>query len=348
MAFAVGQRVGDYDLIDILDSAKTGVTYKVRNVLAQRFEMLKLLPKTLQEDRERVDRFLREIKVHARLTHPNIVTFYNATQVEGQLVMTTELVEGMTLAQKLDSGPLPSSEAVRLVDQVLAALIHAHGQNVVHREITPSNLMITADGTVKLSGFGLAKALTDPQLTQVGTMMGALEYMSPEQVKGVGTLDARTDIYSLGAVLYQLATGKLPFQSKSQFDILMAHINQTPTFPSEVNPAVPKELDAIILKALAKDPAQRYQSAKEFRAALASLGMPASNAAEPRAAHAAAPAAVAEKPRALPAMTGSGEPASVMALSPKTWRTPELVAAGVFMFIIVAVAAFTLLSITKF
>ena len=179
MKFEVGQTVGDYEFIDLLESSKSGVTYKVRNVLAQRFEALKVLPKHLQDDREKVDRFLREIKVHARLNHPNIVSFYNATQLENQLVMTTELVEGTSLALQLESGPLPVAKAVDYMCQTLSALSYSHAHGIVHREITPANLLVTPDGTLKVTGFGLAKAVNDPQLTQAGAMLGSLEYMAP-------------------------------------------------------------------------------------------------------------------------------------------------------------------------
>src|SRR5260370_14481000 len=198
MPIETGQTLGDYEVIDVLESSKTGVTYKVRNVLLQRIEALRVLPRSFQDDQESVTRFLREAKVHARISHPNIVTFYHATQLDGQLVMTTELVEGTTLAQRLELGPLSSEEAVTCFSQVLSGLAQAHALGVVHRDITPSNIILASDGRVKVTGFALAKATTDPQLTQPGTVIGSLDYISPEQVKGLGEVDARTDIYSLG------------------------------------------------------------------------------------------------------------------------------------------------------
>src|SRR5690242_5128320 len=195
-----GQLVGDYEVIDVLENSQEGVTYKVRNVLVQRFEVLRVLPRTLQDDPEKVTRFLREAKVHARMSHPHIVSFYHATQLDGQLVMTTELVEGTTLAQRRESGPLPLGEALSYVSQVLSALAYAHALGFVHRNVTPSNIILTPEGNAKLTGFSLAKATTDLQMTQPGTVIGSLNYISPEQVKGLIELDGRTDIYSLGEI----------------------------------------------------------------------------------------------------------------------------------------------------
>ena len=272
MPIETGHTLGDYEVIDLLESSKAGVTYKVRNVLLQRFEALRVLPRTFQDDQERVTRFMREAKLHARISHPNIVTFYHATQLDGQLVMTTELVEGTTLAQRLELGPLSPEEAVNCFSEVLSGLAQAHALGVVHRDITPSNIILASDGRVKLSGFALAKATTDPQLTQPGTVIGSLDYISPEQVKGLSEVDARTDIYSLGVVLYEAVTGRKPFEEKSQFEVMLAHVNAIPLAPSMLNPQVPPELSEIVLKAMAKHPACRFQTAEEFRQSLDQLG----------------------------------------------------------------------------
>ena len=271
MAFKLGQQYGAYEFIDVLEMSKTSVLYKVRNVVAQRFELLKVLPKSLQDDRERVERFLREIKVHARILHPNIIAFYNAMEIEGQLVMTTELVEGVTLGHRLEIGPLPWREAVRYICQLLSALGYAHKHGVIHREITPDNVLVTVDGVAKLASFALAKAVTDQQLTVMGTALGAVEYMSPEQVKATAPLDARADLYSVGAVLYKLVTRKPPFESSSQFEMMLAQVEKDPTPPSCISKDIPPQLERIILKALAKDPSRRFQDASEFCAALETL-----------------------------------------------------------------------------
>jgi serine/threonine-protein kinase len=270
-----GQTLGDYEVIDVVESSKSGVTYKIRNVLLQRFEALRVLPKAFQDDQEKVTRFLREAKVHARINHPNVVSFYHAAQLEGQLVMTTELVEGTTLAQRLELGPVPLAEALSIFSQILAGLACTHALGVVHRDITSSNIILLPDGCVKLTGFAMAKATTDPQLTQPGTMMGSLHYISPEQVKAVNELDARTDIYSLGVVLYEAVTGRKPFEHKSQFDVMLAHVSEMPVSPAVLKPELPAELTEIILRAMAKDPSSRFQTTDEFRARIDQLaGVP--------------------------------------------------------------------------
>jgi len=234
-------------------------------VILQRFEILRVLPDALQEDQNASTRFLREAQIHARMSHPNIVTFYHATQLDGKLIMTTELVEGTTLAARRELGPLPVVEALSFLRQVLSALAYAHGLGIVHRDITPYNIILTSDGSVKLTGFGLAKGAQDNQLTQPGTVMGSLNYISPEQIKGSAKLDGRTDIYSAGVVLYEALTGRRPFHRKSQFELMLAHMNELPQAPSIINPDVPAELSEIVLTAMAKDPSARFQTAEEFR-----------------------------------------------------------------------------------
>ena len=268
MKFEIGQTVGGYEFLAVLDTSETGVTYKVRNVLVKRLEALKVLPKELQEDQKRIDRFLREVNIRARLSHPNIVSFYNAMPLEDQLVMTTELVEGSTIAQLAKPGPMPIKDAANYICQALSGLVYAHAHGVVHRDISPSSMIVTSANRLKLKDFGLAKMYADPSLTQTGTMVGSVDYASPEQVKGTATLDERTDVYSIGVILYELATGQKPFASKSQFEVMQAHVEKEAPPPAELNPELSNELNNIILRALAKSPAERFQSAMKFRTAL--------------------------------------------------------------------------------
>jgi serine/threonine-protein kinase len=267
MGFEIGKTVAGYEIVELLGSSPAGIAYKVKNVFSQRFEILKILPKEISGSEEQVVRFLREIKVHARLVHPNIVTFYNAREIEGQLVMTTEFVPGTTVAQRLEAGPINWQDATRYCCRALLALEYAHANGIIHRGLTASCLVITPEGIVRLGGFGMAKVVSDPQLTAVGTVVGALRYISPEQVKGLD-LDARCDIYSLGVVMYEMLTGRLPFEGKGQFEIMLAHVNTPPQHPSEVNAHVPRALGDLALIALAKEPDKRFQNAREFRVAL--------------------------------------------------------------------------------
>src|SRR5581483_5194967 len=271
MSFQVGRSYGNYEIIDVLHSSREGVTYKVRNTLCNRLEAMKVLPWYAQNDQEALERFYREIRVHAGMVHPNIISFYNAAELENRLVMTFELVEGVTLAERLELGPLRLTDALTYMGHVLSALAYAHERCIVHRDLNPSRIVLTPGGPARLNGFSLAKGVTESNLTMIGSVVGSLGYISPEQIKGIDRLDGRSDIYSVGAVLYEVLTGRPPFQAKSQFDLMSAHVNAIPAPPSTIQRSIPQEVDAAVLKALAKDPADRYQTATNFRQVLESL-----------------------------------------------------------------------------
>jgi len=279
MSFEVGTRIGDYEIVSILGAGGMGKVFKVRNVISDRIEAMKVLLPDLEHEPELADRFMREIKVQASLQHPNIATLHTALRVDNQLLMLMELVEGVTLDQRLHQGPIPLANGVDYISQVLSALGYAHEHGVIHRDIKPANMMLTANGTVKLMDFGIAKAAADRRLTMTGTTMGSLYYMSPEQIKGMATTDARSDLYSVGVSLYEIATGKKPFDGDSQFAIMAAHLEKTPVPPITLDNKLPQDLNDVILMAIAKEPDQRFQSAKAFAGALGSvrqsLGMPA-------------------------------------------------------------------------
>jgi serine/threonine protein kinase len=278
MSFQVGQSIGDYQIIGILGAGGMGQVYKVRNVISDRIEAMKVLLPNLASEPELADRFMREIKVLASLSHPNIAGLHTALRVENQLLMIMELVEGVTLEARLKQGPIPVADSLNYISQVAAALAYAHEQGVIHRDIKPANMMLTQNGVVKLMDFGIAKSSTDQRMTLTGTTMGSLYYMSPEQVKGI-PLDARSDLYSLGVSLYELVTGRKPFQGDSNYAIMAAHLQMAPPPPIEADPSLPKPLNDLILTCLAKDPAQRFGSARALANALehvkATLGQPA-------------------------------------------------------------------------
>ncbi len=268
MNLEIGSTAGDYQVIGILGAGGMGKVYKVRNVISDRVEAMKVLLPDLVNQPELADRFLREIKTQASLEHPNIASLHTALRVENQLVMLMEFVEGVTLEQRLKDGPLPVDAAVDYISQTLSALEYAHRRGVIHRDIKPANMMLTPAGVVKLMDFGIAKATTDQRLTMTGTTMGSLYYMSPEQIQGTGQLDARSDLYAVGVSLYELVTGKRPFDGDSQFAIMSAHLEKAPVPPVEIDPRLPRGLNDAILMSVAKDPAMRFQTAAAFRAAL--------------------------------------------------------------------------------
>ncbi|MBS1829821.1 MAG: serine/threonine protein kinase [Acidobacteria bacterium] len=261
-------RLGDYEILDIVQSSRKEVVYRVRNTVANRIEAMKVLPDSLERDNDARERFFREIKVLARLVHPNIVTFHNAAEINGKLIMTTELLEGVTLADRMEVTRLSIEDSCRIMQRILAALGHAHAQGVVHREVTPDNVWLLANDALKLGGFALAKGKGDMNLTQEGTSLGSVHYMAPEQVKGTSSVDFRADIYAAGCLLYELLTGKKPFDAKSQFDVMLAHVQREATPAVVVNPAIPAALQMVISTAMQKDPAQRYPNAYSMAVAI--------------------------------------------------------------------------------
>jgi len=273
--FASGDRIGDYEVLAPLGAGGMGSVYKVRHAISQRVEALKLVLPAAQTP-EMADRFLREIRLQASLEHPHIAALHNAFRVGDQLAMAMEFVEGSSLRDKLRSPGITPGQAIEYARQVLSALEYAHGHGVIHRDIKPSNVMIASHGVVKLLDFGLAASLTSGNandnltITQPGTLLGSPHYISPEQARG-DRADARSDVYSTGAMLYEMATGRPPFGSggtASAYAVIAAHLHETPRPPSEVNARVSAGLEQLILKALAKNPAERFQTAAQFLAAL--------------------------------------------------------------------------------
>jgi serine/threonine protein kinase len=268
--FTVGQNVGDYEVLSILGVGGMGKVYKVRNVISDRVEAMKVLLPDLNSHQSLADRFLREIRLLASLNHPNIAALRTALTYENQLVMIMEFVEGETLANRIARAPISTAEAVNYSEQILSALSYAHKHNIIHRDIKPANMMLTPQGVVKLMDFGIARSGTDGSLTSTGTTLGSLNYMPPEQVRGESA-DARSDLYSFGISLYELLTGKLPFQGDSQYSLMTAQLNQQPASPISLRADVPPALNEIILMAMAKEPGDRFQSADAFCNALKSV-----------------------------------------------------------------------------
>lgn len=266
--FEVGQIVGDYQVLDRIGQGGMGAVYRVRHAISDRVEAMKIVLPDLDEAGGLEDRFLREIKVQASLNHPNIASLHTAFRFGNQLLMVMEFIEGESLRTAITTRGSTIQESVKYVREVLKALGYAHARGVVHRDIKPGNVMISRNGQVKLLDFGLASAVkSGGQLTRSGSVMGSVPYMSPEQVKSLPA-DARSDIYSVGVTLYQLVTGAMPIPGDNDYALMHGHLNHTPVPPVLVNPNVPLGISNAILRALEKDPGQRFQTAEEFSGAL--------------------------------------------------------------------------------
>ena len=271
MSFETGAIIGDYQVIGLLGRGGMGRVFKVRNLISDRVEAMKVLLPHVGSDQELAERFIREIKVVASLDHPNIAQLRTAVRSEDQLLMIMEFVEGSSLDEAMRRGPIDLGHAIDYTCQVVNALGYAHGRGVVHRDIKPSNILVTTCGAVKLTDFGIASRLGDPRLTAAGVALGSIAYMSPEQVRS-SVMDGRSDLYSVGVTLYEMVTGRHPFQADSDFAILQAHLEQIPLAPIELMPHLPPALSQIVQRSLEKNPGDRFQTAEEFRNALLTVG----------------------------------------------------------------------------
>lgn len=263
----IGDTVGDYEVTGLLGRGGMGKVFRVRSLLTDREEAMKVIFPDLQDQTALAERFLREIKLHASLTHPNIAALHTALRVEDQIVMILELVQGVSLEDKIRGGPLPYATAIHYISQVLSALSFAHARAVIHRDIKPANILIATGDVVKLTDFGIARAAKDLKLTHTGFALGSLPYMSPEQIRNEPA-DPRSDVYSLGVTFYEAVTGKRPIHGDSEYALMSAQLSVIPPRPSEVTPSVPDPISDVIMKALEKDPGNRFQSAAEFQLAL--------------------------------------------------------------------------------
>jgi serine/threonine protein kinase/tetratricopeptide (TPR) repeat protein len=276
-ALETGTTVSHYRLIAKLGRGGMGEVYRASDTKLGRDAALKFLPDEFLQDPQKLERFRREAVAASALNHPNICTIYEIGEHDGRFFIAMELVEGKTLAEELKAGPLAVEKVLANSRQIAEALEEAHEHNIIHRDLKPANVMVTPKGRVKILDFGLAKLVRQVEadapteesvfMTQVGAVMGTVPYMAPEQLRGE-PVDARTDLYALGELIYEMATGQRPFPETQTSRLISAILTQLPRAPHELNPQITEELEAIILKAMAKDPAQRYQSAREVMADL--------------------------------------------------------------------------------
>src|SRR3954447_20531808 len=258
---------GRYRVLKRLGSGGMAEVWCAEDEVLGRRVALKLLGGRYVEDPEFRERFRREAQAAAGLAHPNIVGIFDHSEWDGTPYIAMELVDGHTLKELVtERGPLPPTVAVNFVEQILRALGYAHKRGIVHRDVKPQNVIVDAEGTAKVADFGIARA-ANSQMTQTGAMVGTVQYFSPEQAQGM-PVDARSDLYSAGVVLYELLTGRLPFDGEAAISSALKHANELPVPPGQLRPGIPPSLEAVVLRALEKDPARRFQSAEEFIAAL--------------------------------------------------------------------------------
>ena len=254
----IGKTISHYQIIEKIGEGGMGIVYKAKDTTLERTVAIKFLPRQTATQAEERQRFYIEAKAAAALNHPNIATTHAIEEVEDDVFIVMEYIEGQELKQKNDAGPLPVEDAIHIILQIANGLQEAHKKGIVHRDIKSANIMLTGSGQIKIMDFGLAKVRGGAQVTQIGTTLGTAAYMSPEQARGED-VDHRTDIWSLGVVLYETIAGQLPFKGHYEQAVLYSILNEDPESITCLRRGVPTELEAIMNKALAKSPNERYQ-----------------------------------------------------------------------------------------
>src|SRR5271163_919745 len=275
MPLSPGTRLGPYEILDPIGAGGMGEVYRARDTRLDRTVAIKILPAHLSSDPVRKQRFEREAKTISSLNHPHICVLHDVGQQDGIDYLVMECIEGESLAKRLEKGPLPLDQVLRMGMQIADALDKAHRSGVVHRDLKPGNIMLTPTGA-KLLDFGLAKATAplssaatltaatrNSPVTEQGTIVGTFQYMSPEQIEG-RELDGRSDIFSFGAVLYEMLTGQRAFSGKSALSVASAIVEREPVPLRELRPLTPPALDHAIRRCLEKDPEQRWQTARDL------------------------------------------------------------------------------------
>ena len=267
MSFNPGENVGPYRIIHQIGQGGMATVLKAYHAALDRHVAMKVLHPAFKEDPQFLQRFHREAKVVAKLEHSNIIPIHDFAEHKGQPYLVMKFIEGETLKARLARGPLSVLETKDIVHAVGSALNYAHDRGVLHRDVKPSNILLSEKGQIYLADFGLARLMGQPGITRTGIFLGTPDYASPEQAERE-ELDERSDIYSLGLVIYEMSTGQRPFTAKTSSEILRMHRTARPPSPESVNRAVPRGLSKVILRCLEKKPSARFANAAELQTAL--------------------------------------------------------------------------------
>ncbi len=333
----IGRVVGNYRIVRELGSGAMGSVYEGVDVMVERPVAIKMLRAEIARQPDLIERFRVEAVTLAKLNHPAIATLYSFFREGEEFYMVMEFVRGRTLEDVIkESGKLAAKATVDIMAQTLDGMAHAHQLGILHRDIKPANIMITGDGKVKVTDFGIARVLGSSRMTREGRIIGTLEYIAPERIRGEET-DARSDLYSAGVVLFEMLSGRLPFTSATDYGLMQAHMSEAPPPMVALGVNCPQALEDVVMRALAKNATERFQSANEFRDAVlgavpqrmsrtATIPVPPAMGMKPTRLAGAEGAAMAPTrlgPAAGPAMTSSA--AAAAAVPPPPPKTPWLV-----------------------
>ncbi len=344
MSFSIGENVGPYRIVEQLGSGGMATVFKAYHASLDRYVAIKVLHPAFRQDPNFLSRFQREARIVAKLQHPAIVPVYDFNEYNGQPYLVMRFIEGETLKARLSRGDLPLPEVVRVLHPVCDALQYAHGQGVLHRDVKPSNILLTPDGGVFLADFGLARIAQAGESTlSQDALVGTPQYISPEQARGDSDLDVRTDIYSLGVVLYELLIGRVPYQADTPYAVIHDHIYAPLPLPRAIKSGFPETLERVLLKALAKERDDRYASVAELLAAFESAAQLITSAAHAQTGD--QPVVVPPPIVPLAAATAAASSTQATQSKPKSNKLIWVVAVAVA---VIALAAIVVFAVSRF